>query len=152
MKARDIMTRELVIARPDMGIEEVAGLLLRHGISGLPVVDAAGRLVGMVTEADLLARTAELDLPAFFPLLGGVIWLEHPRRFEEQLRKATATRVEDVMSREVLTVDEDTPVREIATLMVKKEINRVPVVRGGRPVGIVAREDIVRAVSLDVGS
>ncbi|HEY8418391.1 MAG TPA: CBS domain-containing protein, partial [Limnochordales bacterium] len=137
MRAGDIMRRDVRTTGPDATVEEVAAILAEASFSGLPVVDDEGRVVGMVTEADLLARAKRLNLPKFFPFLGGVIYLEHPRRFEEELRKATAARVRDVMTTDVVTVTEDAPLEEVATLLVERGINRLPVVREGRLVGII---------------
>lgn len=114
----------------------------------MPVVDDDGKLVGVVTEADLLVRAKRLNLPTVFPFLGGVIFLESPRRFEEELRKATAALVRDVMTEDVVTVTEDTPLHELATLMVEKKVNRLPVVDDGRLVGLVTRDDLIRAIHL----
>jgi len=149
MRAGDIMRREVRTVGPDATVEEVAAILAEAEYSGLPVVDEEDRVIGIVTEADLLARAKRLNLPKFFPFLGGVIYLEDPRRFEEELRKATAARVRDVMTAEVVTVTEDTPLEDVATLLVERGINRVPVVRDGRLVGIITRDDILRAVYLN---
>ena len=91
--ARDLMRREVKTVSPDATGPGSGGNFGRGRIHGLPVVDEEGRLVGVVTEADLLVRAKQLRLPTVFPFLGGVIFLESPRRFEEQLRKATATKV-----------------------------------------------------------
>ncbi|HEY8497427.1 MAG TPA: CBS domain-containing protein [Limnochordales bacterium] len=148
MQAKDIMQRNVRTIGPDATVAEVAAILAEAGYSGLPVVDEENRVIGIVTEADLLVRAKRLNLPTFFPFLGGVIFLENPRRFEEELRKATAVRVREVMTTDVVTVSEDTPVQDVATLMVEHRINRVPVVRDGRLVGLITRDDIIRAVHL----
>ncbi len=148
MLARDLMRREVKTVSPDATVQEVAEILAEEEYTGLPVVDDEGRLVGVVTEADLLVRAKQLRLPTVFPFLGGVIFLESPRRFEEQLRKATATRVREVMTSDVVTVTEDTPLHELAAIMVEKKVNRLPVVEGHRLVGIVTRDDLIRAIHL----
>lgn len=148
MLARDVMQTDVRTVRPQTTVQEVAELLSDASYSGLPVVDENRRLVGIITTADLLARAQRLDVPTFFPFIGGIVYLQSPRKFEEQLRKATGEAVADVMTTDLVTVAEETPVQEIATLMVERKINRVPVVKEGRLVGIVARDDIVRAVHL----
>lgn len=148
MRARDVMQRDVQTVPPHATVQEVAEKLAEAAYSGLPVVDDEGRLVGVVTEADLLMRVKPLRLPRLFPLLGGVIFSESPRRFEEELRKATGTLVRDVMTTDLVTVTEDTPLHELAALMVEKRVNRLPVVRDGRLVGIVTRDDVIRAVYL----
>src|SRR5690606_35922888 len=101
MLARDLMQRNVKTVSPDATVREVAEILAQEDYTGLPVVDEEGRLVGIVTEADLLVRAKTLKLPTVFPFLGGVIFLESPRKFEEQLRKATGTKVSEIMTRDV---------------------------------------------------
>ncbi|MGI6649162.1 MAG: CBS domain-containing protein [Bacillota bacterium] len=146
MLARDIMTRQVVTVSPNMTVPEVAKVLLDHRISGVPVVSKDNEVIGIVTEGDLITKEISLKTPPVLSLLGGFIYLENPNRFEEELRKVTAVQVEDLMTREVISVQEDTPVGEIATLMVKKKINRVPVLRHKKLVGIITRADIVRSL------
>lgn len=148
MRARDVMQRDVMTVRPNATVNEVARILATAAYSGLPVTDEDGRLVGMVTEADLLARAQRLNMPAFFPFIGGIVYLESPQKLEEQLRKATGTSVADVMTTDVVTVREDTPVQDIVTMMVQRKINRVPVVDDAGLVGIVTRDDIIRAIHL----
>jgi CBS domain-containing protein len=118
MIARDIMTHRVYTTTPQATVQEVAQLLSRERISGVPVVNSEGKLIGIVTEADIIAKATSSDL-----------------------------RVKDIMSSEVIVVDEDTPVSDIAQLLTSKKIKRVPVVRDGRVVGIVSRADIVDAVA-----
>ncbi|NLC07030.1 MAG: CBS domain-containing protein [Syntrophomonadaceae bacterium] len=146
MLARDIMTRQVVTVSPNMTVPEVAKVLLENRISGVPVVSEDNEVIGIVTEGDLITKEISLKTPPVLSLLGGFIYLENPNRFEEELRKVTAVQVEDLMTREVISVQEDTPVSEIATLMVKKKINRVPVLRHKKLVGIITRADIVRSL------
>ncbi|MDA8234702.1 MAG: CBS domain-containing protein [Clostridia bacterium] len=143
MKAKDIMTTELITVNPEATVEDVAKVLSQHKISGVPVLDEGGKLVGIVSEGDLLIRNKELHVPSAVSILGGVIWLEDTKKFAEELRKAVAVKVADIMTTDVYTVDEEADIRQIATLMADKKINRIPVVRDGRLVGIVSRGDIV---------
>ncbi len=111
----EIMTRDVLVASPDMLVEDVAKLLAFHNISGMPVEDGVGELVGIVSEADVIGKL-------------GVI-------------------VDDVMSTEIISVTEDTPIEEVAKIMTDLRIRRVPVLAGGNLVGIVSRADIVRALA-----
>lgn len=140
------MTTEVITVKPDQNIEEVARLLSNNKISGLPVVDTEGRLVGVITENDLIHRARTLHIPFYVTLFDSIIFLENPVRFNEDLKKLGASRVEEIMTKKVTTVEEDTPVSEIARTMTEKSINRVPVVRDGKLVGIVSRNDIVRSL------
>ncbi len=139
--ARDVMTSPVITVRPDTPIKEVARLLLTHHISGVPVVDEAGTLVGILTEADLLYK----ERPEVEE--GGLLRLFRRGRLAEAERKAEGLVARDLMTSPVITVPEDTPIREIASLMTRHRINRVPVVRDGRVVGIVSRADILKALT-----
>lgn len=142
------MQRDVKTVGPDATVRQVAEILADAAYSGLPVVDDDGNLVGVVTEADLLMRAKRLNLPSFFPFIGGIILLEPPDRFEAELRKATGALVKEVMTTDVVTVTEDTPLHELATIMIDKKVNRLPVVDGRKLVGIVTRDDLIRALHL----
>jgi CBS domain-containing protein len=122
-------------------VPEVARLLVERHISGAPVVDETGRLVGIVTEADLLPKEAG---PAGLPLTA-LLGPEAPPEVREHLRRYRGRVVREVMTREVVTATEDTPVQQLAALMLRKQVNRIPIVRGERVVGIVTRNDVLRA-------
>lgn len=146
MRAADIMSRDVVTVNPSTTVREIADILKARHISGLPVTEG-GHVVGIVSEEDLIFRDAGLHLPAFIQILDGIIFPGGLRRYEEDIRKMAGMRAEDIMTREVVSVEPDTPVREIADLMVTRDINRVPVISGGVLVGIVTRGDIVRYAS-----
>jgi CBS domain-containing protein len=144
LKAKDIMTKEVVTLNKEMGVKEVAQLLLEKDIGGAPVINEEGQVVGIVTEGDLIMEDVKLHFPTFIHLLSGIIYLESLKNFEEKLRKAVGVKVEDIMTKKVFTVDEEATLEDIATLMVEKGISRVPVLRQDRLVGIVTRRDIVK--------
>lgn len=137
--ARDVMTSPVVTVGPETPVKEIAQLLLTHHISGVPVV-SDGKLVGIVTEADLLYKERP-DLEE-----GGLLRLFRRGQLAEAERKAEGLVARDVMTSPVVTVTEDTPLREVAALMARRQINRVPVVRGDQVVGIVSRADVLRAL------
>jgi CBS domain-containing protein len=147
IKAKDIMTTAVVTLKRDMGVKEAAETLLDNSIGGAPVVDDEGKVIGMVSESDLIMEDVKLHFPTFVHLLSGIIYLESLKSFEEKLRKAVGVKVEDVMSKKVITVTEDTPVEDIATLMIERKISRVPVVKKGKLVGLVSKRDIVRTIA-----
>lgn len=147
MLAKEIMTANVITVTPETNVTEVARLLVEHKVSGLPVVDGEGKVVGMVSEGDLIYQDKKLHTPAFLEILGGVIYLENPQRVLQDLQKMTAVKVKQVMTPKVHSVKEETPVEDVATIMVERQVNRVPVVDGkGRLVGIVSRQDIVKAM------
>ncbi|NLU48172.1 MAG: CBS domain-containing protein [Syntrophomonadaceae bacterium] len=146
MLARDIMTREVITVKPKDRVDEVARLLVDHKISGIPVVDEENHVVGIITEKDLIVKASELRLPFYITLFDSIIFLENPIRFNNDLKKYTAVNVEDAMTKQVVTVEEDTEVSEVAKIMQNKRINRVPVVRNGKLVGIITRNDVLKSL------
>lgn len=146
MLAKDIMTWDVITVRPEEDVEKVAQLLLDNKISGVPVVDADHRIVGMITEKDLMIKATELKVPFYITLFDSIIFLENPIRLKNDLKKYGASQVKDAMTKRVQSVEEDTPVHEIAELMQKENINRVPVVRHGKVIGIVTRNDLLKSL------
>jgi len=144
MQARDIMTTGVVTIAPDAKIETAIALMTERRVSGLPVVDAEGVLVGILTEGDLLRRveigTDNLVRRPFLDLLMG-----RGREAIDYVR-THSRRVSDLMTAEVVTVEGDEPLREVAGLLARRRIRRVPVVRDGRLVGVVSRYDLIAAV------
>ncbi|KJS17705.1 MAG: membrane protein [Peptococcaceae bacterium BRH_c4b] len=144
--AGDIMTREVVTVTPGDDVEKVARLLLERRISGLPVVDGEGKVVGIISEGDMVIQQEEIKAPVYTNILGGIIYLERPQRFMEDLKRHIAQKVGDLMSGRVHTVVPETPVEKVATMMVEKGINRVPVVDGDQKLlGIITRQDVIKA-------
>jgi CBS domain-containing protein len=144
MNANDIMTRSVVTISPDTMLADAAALLAQHRISGLPVVEK-GRVVGLVSESDLLQHR-ELGARNAKQPWWAAMFLERPDPLEYV--KAHAVRAQDVMTRRVVSVAEDTPAAKVAALLDKRRIRRVPVLREERLVGIVTRADLVRSMGL----
>jgi len=147
LTAKDIMTRDVLSVRPDTSIEELSSILVKNEISGVPVVDDAGALYGIVTENDLISRNKRLHIPTVVSFLDAAIYLESSKKFEQEVKRLTATRVGDICSRKVVTIAEDTTVTDIATIMFEKKAHLLPVLRGGKVVGIVGKRDMVKAVA-----
>lgn len=146
LTAKDIMTKKVITVSKDDSIEKLSEILLENKISGAPVIDS-GRVIGIVTEADIIVQDTELHFPRYFKLLDGIIYLESLNRFRDNLKKHLATKVEDIMTKKVKTVLADTTVSEIAEIMLDSKINRLPVVDDkGYLVGIVTRADIVKSM------
>jgi CBS domain-containing protein len=146
---RDIMDPSPATVRPDSPVEDVVRTLRAHELPGVPVVDEEGRVVGMVTEADLVLPDDEGDLhiPHYINLFGGTVFLEPLSRFETRLRKAFASTAEDMMTADPETVGPDTTVREAARIIHESGHNRLPVVEDGRLVGVVTRLDVLGALA-----
>lgn len=147
LKISEIMQREVVTVSPETSVKDVAKLFTDKNISGAPVVDAEGRLVGIVTDRDLIMEDVRVHFPTYIHFLDGVFYLGGLRRFEEELRKAVGATVADVMTRQVVTASEEATVEDIATLLVERGFDRIPIVREGRLVGIVTKADIVRTLA-----
>jgi CBS-domain-containing membrane protein len=147
LTARDIMTPEVITIGLEARIEDLAKLLAEHRISGVPVLDAAGRLVGVVTQSDLVQRSRDLELPPALNILDLHLFLETPSRFQKRLEKLLGDRVKDVMTPNPVTLAPDTPVNEIARLMTAKGVHTLPVLEDGKVVGIVGKLDLIRGLA-----
>jgi CBS domain-containing protein len=144
MKARDIMSARVITIAPDASVQDAVGVMLENHISGLPVVDASGALVGMVTEGDFLRR-AETGTAPKRPR-----WLEFlvgPGRLAEEYVETHARKVGEMMTIDPVTVTEDASLDEIVKVMERRRIKRVPVMRGTQVVGIVSRSNLMHAVA-----
>ncbi|MGI5912294.1 MAG: CBS domain-containing protein [Syntrophomonadaceae bacterium] len=146
MLAREIMTKEVITAKPDDNIDEVARILLENKISGIPVINAEKQVIGIISEKDLMIKASELKIPFYITLFDSIIFMENPIRFKEDIKRFTASQVKDVMNKKVIVVEEDTPVSQIVQIMQNKRINRVPVTRHGKLVGIISRNDILKTL------
>src|SRR5215472_12208587 len=149
MRAMDVMTTGVITADPDMSVQAVATLLSERGISGVPIVDTADRLVGIVSEGDLLHRveTGTERVTA----RSRSWWLDtiaSDRELARDYSKSHGRAAKDVMTREVISVTEMTDLAEVAMLLETKRIKRVPVLRDGKLVGIVSRANLVRALAV----
>ena len=147
LTAKDIMTKDVVTVTPDTSIEELSALLVSNEISGAPVVSADGAIVGMVTENDLISRNKRLHIPTVVSFLDAVIYLESSKKFADDVKRLTATKVGDICVKKVVTITEDTTLTDIATLMSEKKVHLLPVVTSGKVVGIVGKRDVVKAVA-----
>jgi CBS domain-containing protein len=141
MKVRDVMTRSVISAPPDMSLRDVARLLTDHQISGVPVVDASGAILGVVSEADLLVKQLSRPVSHRLPLE----WIIGERHDPDELRRHAATTAAESMTSPAVTIDGDRPLREAAAMMIDRSVNRLPVLADGTLVGIVTRADLVRA-------
>jgi CBS domain-containing protein len=141
------MTREVITIHPEASVEELAKILAARRIGGLPVLEKNGALVGVVTQSDLLQRSRDLELPPALNILDLHLFLETPSHFKKRLDKLLGGRVQDVMTRNPLAIAPDTPVNEIARLMAAKGVHTLPVLEGGKLVGIVGKLDLIRGMA-----
>ncbi len=144
LNASDIMSTEVIAVRPDTGIKELAAILYKHHINGVPVVDEDEKLLGVVCESDLIRLNKKLHIPTVVALFDWVLYLENPRKMEKEIERINAATVKDLYTTEVITVDEKTPVDEIASIMTEKRVYTIPVMDGDRVVGIIGKADLIR--------
>ena len=144
MKAQDVMVRDVVTVKPETDVASAIKLLIQHDISALPVVDDDGTVIGMLSEADLVRR-AEIGTDKHRPW-----WLEALTPGSElaaEFAKAHGLRVDEIMSPHVVSASEETPLGEIATLLEKHRIKRIPIIKDGKLVGIVSRSNLIQALA-----
>lgn len=147
LTARDIMTPEPITVGSEMAVTEAARVMVDERIGALPVVDG-DKLVGLVTEGDLIMQDVKLEFPTYIQLLDGfIMYPPATTRFEHELKKAVAARVGDVMTPNPITVQAETSVEDLATLLVEKDVSRVPVLDGDVLVGIVTKSDVLRSIT-----
>lgn len=146
MLARDVMTTEVITVHQEEKLKEVARILMDNKISGLPVVADAHHVVGIISEKDMVVTAGQLQIPFYITLFDGIIFLENPKKFQEKLKRFTASKVKEVMSTEVIFVEEDTPLDDVISILQKHKINRLPVLRNDKLVGIISRNDILKAM------
>lgn len=147
MLARDIMNKNVITVLEDTMIEEVADILTKNKISGLPVVNKAGKLVGMVTEGDLLHKETNPRTPGYLNILGALIYIGGVDKYKEDLKKLAATRASEIMTTDVITVSGDAKVEQVAAMMVNHNIKRVPVIENDALIGIISRADIIKTMA-----
>lgn len=143
MRAKDIMTQNVISISPDHSIQHAAKVMLEHHVSGLPVIDDAGEIKGMLTEGDLLRRSEFATATWVVDSQGAIA---KKRADPGEYIKGTSWRVGEVMSSQVFSVDEDCPVAHIVKLMTTHEIKRIPVIHDGKVTGIVSRADLLKAL------
>ncbi|MFZ5453412.1 MAG: CBS domain-containing protein [Thermodesulfobacteriota bacterium] len=152
LTARDIMTTEVITTTPATPVSQVAALLDQHRISGVPVVDQEDRVVGVITQSDLVARAQDLELPPTISLFDLRLVLETPSHFKKRLEKMLGTTVGEVMSPEPQVVLPETPLNQIADLMAKKKVHTIPVLDGDKLIGVIGKIDLIHAQAREAGA
>ncbi len=143
---RDIMTKDPITVGRDLSVTDAARMMVENKVGALPVLDGDA-LVGVVTEGDLIMQDVKVEFPTYLHLLDGfIMYPPATARFESELKKAVGATVEDVMTSDPVTIQADTPIGDAATLMVERDVSRIPVLDGERLVGIISKSDIVRSL------
>jgi CBS-domain-containing membrane protein len=144
--AKDIMTQEVISISPETEIAQAAKLLLTNRINGVPVINDAGELVGILCQSDLIIQQKNIPIPSLFTLLDGFIPLTSSKKLDKEVEKIAATKVADAMTPDPVTVNSNTGIEEIAALMVEKNYHTLPVVDANKLVGIVGKVDVLRTL------
>jgi CBS domain-containing protein len=145
-KVKDIMTTEVISVSPETEITNAAKILLENRINGLPVIDAFGRLVGILCQSDLVAQQKGIPVPSVFTFLESFIPLTSIKRIDKEMEKIAALTVKAAMTLEPVTVSPETDIEDVAKLMVDKKYHTLPVMEGGKVVGIVGKEDVLKTL------
>lgn len=146
LKAKDIMTRKIITVSPETEIANAAKILLEKRINGLPVVDAFGRLVGILCQSDLVAQQKSIPIPSVFTLLESFIPLTSIKRIDKEVEKIAALTVKQAMTANPVTVSPETDIEDVAKLMVDNKYHTLPVMKGDKVVGVVGKEDVLRTL------
>ena len=147
LTASKIMTKQFLTILPEMSVEELARLFLRKDYTGAVIVDKKGKLLGVVTEGDLIAKEKNLHLPTVVSLFDSAIYLGTSEHFKSELHKMVATKVDDIYTKTPVTIDLTTSMADIATIMSEKRIHFLPVMHEGRVDGVVGRREVLRALA-----
>ena len=147
LKASDIMRTEVVTVPLEMTVEELGRLFIEKDLSGAPVVAPDGRLIGIVTENDLISRNKRLHIPTMLRLFDAFIPLEGFKSVEKEIKKMSSALVSDICTRDVITISEDAPIDEIATIMSEKKVHLLPVIKSGRLAGIVGKHELIKGIA-----
>ncbi len=143
---RDIMTTDLITVTPDTDVARVAQILLDNHINGAPVVDHNDRITGIICQSDLIAQQKKLPIPTFFTFLESVIQVTSMKEIDKQVSKIAALTVSQAMSPNPVTVEPDTDLETVASLMVDNNFHTLPVIEEDRLVGVVGKEDVLRTL------
>ena len=146
LTAREIMNTEVVTVTIETSLKDLARKFVETRYSNMPVVDANGKLVGVISETDLVEQQEPLHIPTVMALFDGVFYLDSEKSFKEQVSRITATTVGELCNKKPVTCSPDATIREIAGLMSKHKVHLLPVVENGNMVGVVARLDLIRTM------
>lgn len=147
LKAKDVMTHDVIIVAEGMSVDELGRLLIEKKISGAPVADSKGALIGIVTENDLIRKNTRLHIPTVLRIFDAIIPLGRADSVEEEIRRMSASTVGEICTKEVLSVSPDTSIQDVSSIMFEKGVHLVPVLEAGKIVGIIGKIDIIRGMT-----
>ena len=145
--ARDIMTTNVVTVKKDQPISDLSKLFIENHFNGVPVLDDAGKVIGVVTQSNLIEQNKNLHIPTVIALFDAVLFLEREKKFESDVKKLTGSKIEDIYHKNPITVSPDTELNEITTIMAEKDVHTLPVLENDKLVGIIGKKDVIRAMA-----
>ncbi|WP_016950677.1 CBS domain-containing protein [Anabaena sp. PCC 7108] len=146
----EVMTSDPIVVHPETPLKEAIQILAENRISGLPVIDDAGKLAGIISETDLMWQETGVTPPAYIMILDSVIYLQNPGTYERDLHKALGQTVGEVMSKNSLTITPDKSLKEAAKMIQDHKVHRLPVLdNAGQVIGILTRGDIIRTMAAE---
>lgn len=149
MKIKDIMQTDVITTGPEATIKEIAKILVENKISGVFVVDASEKLLGVVSEGDLLHKETNPRPPGALGLLGAIIYYRGIKQYESDFRKLIALTASEIMTSKLIKISPDDKIEDAASLMVNEQIKRLPVMENDKLIGIVTRHDIIKTLMQD---
>ena len=144
MKARDIMTTKLVTVGPETSVKDVVALLVEHKVSGIPVVDVEGKVLGMVSEGDVLRKKIAPKTPDMLSILGALVYYDGTKEYQEAFRKMAANTAKEIMTEPIISVNVEDDLGKVGSVILDHHIKRVPVLEKGKLVGVISRSDLVK--------
>jgi len=146
LKAKDLMTRDILSVTPDTEIVKAAKILLKNRINGMPVIDETGKLVGILCQSDLVAQQKSIPIPSVFTLLESFVSLTSLKRLDKEVEKIAALSVKQAMTPNPVTVGPETEIEDIAKLMADNKYHTLPVMEGDEIIGIIGKEDVLKTL------
>jgi CBS-domain-containing membrane protein len=146
LKAMDIMTKDVITVQEDMTVEALGRVFIEKRISGAPVLNSQKKIVGIVTENDLVRKNSRLHIPTVVRIFDAFVPLGSTERVEEEIRRISASTVSEICTRTVVTVAPDATLQDISSLMFEKGVHLIPVLDAGHIVGIIGKIDIIRGM------
>ena len=146
LKAKDIMTQDIISVRQETSVVDLAKLLTSNNINGAPVLDEDDKVIAVVTESDLIDQSKKLHIPTVVTILDSVFYLENPDKMEAEMKKIAGTKVSEICSGPPKAVSPDTQLDEIATIMAEGNIHTLPVLDEEKLVGIIGKKDIIKTL------
>ncbi len=152
LNSSDIMTQSVITVKRETSVKELARILTHHNISGAVVVDDEDKVIGIVTESDLIFQNKKLHIPSVIAILDSYFFLENPGKMEQEIQKMAGATVGDIFSGDVITVQEDTTITEIATIMSERHVHTLPVLNNNILVGVIGKKDIIKTIATESGN